>query len=125
MEQKKMTVSKFSRTKPPAEEAGAYAIGLEVLVTNWLAVLQLNHKMPNSLVARKMRTTPKHVEAIMGGTPTLQDLANMFHALGYKMRIHVEDIKTGEKHMQQPELLPHALKHPHIRGQLEKPKAKK
>lgn len=120
-----MTVSRFSRVKPPAEDGEAYAIGLEVLVTDWLATLQLNHKMPNSLVARKMRVTPKHIEALMGGTPTLQDLARMFHALGYKMHIHVEDIKTGEKHMKTPALLPHALKHPHIRAQLEKQKAKK
>ena len=111
-----MAVSKFSRTKPPAEDGGAYAIGLEIGVTAWLAVLQLNHKMPDSLVARKMRVTPKHVAAIMGGTPTLEDLAKMFYALGYKMRIHVEDIKTGEQHMQRPELLPHALKHPRTRA---------
>jgi len=115
-----MTVSKFSRTKPPAENGSAYAISLEGLATEWLATLQLNHKMPNSLVARKMRVTPKHIKAIMGGTPTLEDIAKMFYALGYKMRIHVEDIKTGKKHMQQPELLPHALKHPHIRAQLAK-----
>lgn len=101
-------------------DGSAYAIGLEILATEWLATLQLNHKMPNSRVARKMRVTPKHVEAIMGGTPTLEDLAKMFYALGYKMRIHVEDIKTGKQHMQQPELLPHALKHPRIRAQLEK-----
>ena len=120
-----MTVSKFSRSKPPAEEAETYASGLEVLATDWLAILQLNHKMPNSLVARKMRVTPKHVKDIMGGTPTLEDIAKMFHALGYKLHIYTEDLKTGERAMKQPELLPHALKHPHIKAQLEKQKAKK
>lgn len=102
-----------------------YASGLEITATEWLATLQLNTKMSNSIVARKMRITPKHVEDIMGGTPTLEDIAKMFHALGYKLHIYTEDLKTGERAMKQPELLPHALKHPHIRAQLEKQKAKK
>ena len=102
-----------------------HAVGLESLATDWLAILQLNTKTSNSAVARKMKLTPKHVEDIMGGTPTLIDIARMFYALGYKLHIYAEDIKTGEKQMQQPELMPHALKHPHIRAQLEKQKAQK
>lgn len=109
----------------PMTEGDMYAAGLEILATNWLATLQLNTKMSNSIVARKMRITPKHVEDIMGGTPTLADVAKMFHALGYKLHIYTEDIKTGERDMQEPKLLPHALKHPHIRKQLEKQKAQK
>lgn len=109
----------------PMTDGDIYAIGVEVTATDWLARLQLNTKMSNSIVARKMRTTPKHVEDIMGGTPTLVDIAKMFHALGYKLHIYTEDIKTGEKTMTPPELLPHALKHPHIRRQLEKQKAQK
>jgi hypothetical protein len=65
-----------------------------------------------------MKITTKHVEAIMGGTPTLSDVTAMFYALGYKLHIYTEDIKTGEQAMQPPELLPHALQHPHIRAQL-------
>lgn len=86
--------------------------------TNWLALLQFNKKMPNSLVARKMKTTRKHVAAILGGQPTLNDLARMFYVLGYRLHIYTEDIKTGKKSMRPPKLLPHALNHPHIRGQL-------
>lgn len=112
-----MTVSKFSRAIPAAEVGIDHAIRLETDATEWLATLQLNTKMPNSAVARKMRLTIKHIKDIMGGTPTLFDIAKMFHALGYKLHIYTEDIKTGEKHMQPPELLPHALKHPHIRAQ--------
>lgn len=109
----------------PMTDGDTYAGGLEITATEWLATLQLNTKMSNSIVARKMRTTPKHIEAIMGGTPTLEDIAKMFYALGYKLRIYTEDIKTGESAMAQPALLPHALKHPHIRKQLEKQKAQK
>jgi hypothetical protein len=112
----------------PMNDGDMYAIGVEVTATEWLATLQLNTKMSNSIVARKMRITTKHVEDIMGGLtrrPTLEDIAKMFYALGYKLHIYTEDIKTGEQAMQQPELLPHALKHPHIRAQLEKQKAKK
>ena len=103
----------------PLTDSDLHGIEVEVTATDWLARLQLNNKMPNSAVARKMRVTPKHVEAIMGGTPTLSDVAKMFHTLGYKLHIYTEDMKTGEKAMQPPELLPHALKHPHIRKQLE------
>jgi hypothetical protein len=106
------------RRAPLRDDADSYAIGVEVLATEWLAILQLNKKMPNSLVARKMRLTKKHVEDILGGTPTLFDIVKMFHALGYKMHICAEDIKTGERVTQPPPLLPHARKHPHIRGQL-------
>ena len=120
-----MTVSKFSRTIPVAEAGMRDAVRLEADATEWLATLQLNTKMPNSAVARKMRLTPKHVVDILSGTPTLEDIAKMFYALGYKLHIYTEDIKTGKKHMQPPELLPHALKHPHIRAQLEKQKVKK
>jgi DNA-binding phage protein len=95
-----------------------HAAELAVDVTEWLATLQLNKKMPHSIVARKMGLTTKHIKDIMGGEPTLFDLARMFHALGYKLRIYAEDIETGKKEMRQPELLPHALNHPHIRGQL-------
>jgi hypothetical protein len=109
----------------PMTDGDMYAIGVEVTATEWLATLQLNTKMSNSIVARKMRVTTKHVEDIMVGTPTLEDIAKMFYALGYSLHIYTEDIKTGERAMQQPELLPHALKHPHIRAQLEKQKAKK
>lgn len=98
---------------------------MEVHATEWLAALQLNTKMSNSIVARKMRVTTKHIEDIMGGTPTLFDITKMFHALGYKLHIYTEDLKTGERAMKQPELLPHAVKHPHIRAQLEKQKTKK
>jgi len=89
-----------------------------IAATEWLAMLQFNNKMPNSLVARKMKTTRKHVEELMAGEPTLHDLARMFYALGYKLRVYTENIKTGKKSMRPPKLLPHALKHPHIRGQL-------
>lgn len=89
-----------------------------VNATEWLALLQFNKKMPNSLVARKMKTTRKHIEEIMGGDPTLRDLAKMFYALGYKLHIYTEDIKTGKKSMRPPKPLPHALNHPHMRGQL-------
>ena len=109
----------------PMNDGDMYAAGLEVTATDWLATLQLNTKMSNSIVARKMRITTKHVEDIMGGTPTLEDIAKMFYALGYKLHIYTEDIKTGERDMQPPALLPHALKHPHIRAQLEKQKAQK
>lgn len=109
----------------PTNYGDMYAVGLEVIATEWLATLQLNTKMSNSIVARKMRVTPKHIADIMGGTPTLENVAKMFYALGYKLHIYTEDIKTGELAMTQPELLPHALKHPHIRKQLEKQKAKK
>ena len=103
----------------PHTDGDSQGVAAEITTTNWLAILQLNTNISNSIVARKMRTTPKHIEDIMGGTPTLFDVAKMFHALGYKLRIYTEDIKTGERAMQPPELLPHALKHPHIRKQLE------
>lgn len=109
----------------PTTDGDTYAVGVEVTATEWLATLQLNTKMSNSIVARKMRITTKHIEDIMGGSPTLFDIAKMFHALGYKMHIYTENIETGEKEMQPPQLLPHALKHPHIRAQLEKQKARK
>lgn len=111
--------------RKPLTDGDTYAVGAEITATEWLAALQLNTKMSNSIVARKMRITPKHVEEIMGGSPTLFDIAKMFYALGYKMHIYTEDIKTGERAMAQPALLPHALKHPHIRKQLEKQKAQK
>jgi hypothetical protein len=41
------------------------------------------------------------------------------------MHIYTENIETGKKEMQPPALLPHALKHPHIRAQLEKQRAQK
>ena len=104
----------------PTTDGDTYAVGVEVTATDRLATLQLNTKMSNSIVARKMRITTKHIEDIMGGTPTLEDIAKMFYALGYKMHIYTEDIKTGERHFLPPALLPHALKHPHIRAQLEK-----
>jgi hypothetical protein len=98
----------------PGMMAGARS---EITATAWLATLQLNHKMPDSLVARKMKTTGKHVKEIMGGEPTLYDLARMFHALGYELHIYTKNIATGKKEMRQPDLLPHALNHPHIRAQ--------
>ena len=104
----------------PTTDGDTYAVGVEVTATDWLARLQLNTKMSNSIVARKMRLTTKHIEDIMGGSPTLFDIAKMFHALGYKMHIYAENIETGEKETRAPKLLPHALKHPHIRAQLEK-----
>jgi hypothetical protein len=103
--------------KRPDLQHGAH---VTVCATEWLALLQFNKKMPNSVVARKMKTTRKHVEDIMGGSqPSLPDLAAMFYALGYKLRIYAEDIETGKKHMQPPEPLPHTLRHPHIRRQLQ------
>jgi hypothetical protein len=111
--------------RKPMTDGDDYAVSAEIDATEWLATLQLNTKMSNSLVARKMRITPKHVEDIMGGSPTLFDIAKMFYALGYKMHIYTENIETGEKEMQPPQLLPHALKHPHIRAQLEKQRAQK
>lgn len=112
---KKTTTAPWASSCPPGLVHG---IALELAAQEWLAALQLNKKMPNSLVARKMGVTGKHVKAIMAGEPTLFDLAKMFYVLGYKLHIYTEDIETGKKEMRQPELLPHALNHPHIRGQL-------
>jgi DNA-binding phage protein len=114
MKTRKTFAEKFNDKNPDY----THAAHLTVAATEWLAALQLNKKMPNSLVARKMGVTGKHIKDIMGGNPTLEDLARMFYALGYKLHIYTEDIETGKKEMRQPELLPHALNHPHIRGQL-------